>query len=229
MSTAGLRGYACGAVLALLTAACGGGGGGDAGPSTALSKPAAGSGDLQSGPVGEALPEPLRVVVTRDGQPVPDVTVTWSTASGTLAPATAQTDANGESNSVWTLGTTAGAVTATARVTDATGSPQTFTATADDGTGGTIVQVLTAGGTRFVPAGVSIAAGQTVTWVWGAGSTAHNIVPDAGGIPASSGTLASAPHTYAFTFATPGVYHYHCQAHGAAGGIGMSGTVTVTP
>ena len=228
MSTAGLRGYASGVVLGFLIAACGGGGG-DTGPSTTLAKPATGSGDLQSGPVGEALPAPLRVVVTRDGQPLPNEIVTWSTASGTLDPATAPTDANGVSSSVWTLGATGGAVTATARVTDATGSPQTFTATADDGTGGTTVQVLTAGGTRFAPAEVTIAAGETVTWVWGTNSTGHNIVPDAGNIPASSGPLASAPHTYAFTFDTPGVYHYHCQAHGSAGGVGMSGTVTVTP
>jgi plastocyanin len=66
-----------------------------------------------------------------------------------------------------------------------------------------------------------------VNWVWGSKSNGHNIVPDTGNTPESSGALANAPHTYSFTFNTPGTYHYHCQAHGGAGGVGMSGTVTV--
>ena len=45
--------------------------------------------------------------------------------------------------------------------------------------------------------------------------------------PATSGALASAPHSYSYTFNEVGTFHYHCQAHGNVGGVGMSGTVSV--
>ena len=45
--------------------------------------------------------------------------------------------------------------------------------------------------------------------------------------PPRSGNIADGPRTYSFTFTTAGVYHYHCENHGQAGGIGMAGTVTV--
>jgi plastocyanin len=37
------------------------------------------------------------------------------------------------------------------------------------------------------------------------------------------------PRHHSFTFETPGVYRYHCVTHGAVGGVGMSGTITVLP
>ena len=179
--------------------------------------------------VGEALPNDLRVVVTRDGEPASNVAVTWSTGSGSLDPSSAETDADGLSTSTWTLGDTPGAVTATASVTNATGSPVSFAATATDdgGPGGTIVQVLTEGGTRFDPKDIMVTVGTTVTWVWGTNAVSHNVVPDDGTTPATSGGLVSAPHDYQYTFNTVGTFHYHCQAHGNVGGVGMSGTVTV--
>ena len=93
------------------------------------------SGDLQTGLVGTALPNTLRVVVTRDGEPASGIPVAWSTASGSLDPTSAETDAEGVSTSTWTLGDTPGAVSATAGVTNATDSPVTFTATAIVGGG----------------------------------------------------------------------------------------------
>jgi plastocyanin len=225
----GRRPWVLGVMATLLAAACGSGG--DTGPDSphVIAKASTKSGDLQSGAVGAALPNDLRVVVTRDGAPASNVTVTWSTGSGSLDPASAQTDADGLSASTWTLGGTPGAVTARASVTNATGSPVTFTATAteDGGPGGTIVQVLTVGGTRFEPEDITVVVGTTVTWVWGTASVGHNIVPDNGVTPATSGGLASAPHDYQYTFNTVGTFHYHCQAHGNVGGVGMSGTVTV--
>jgi plastocyanin len=213
----------------LLAAACGSGD--DTGPESRpiIEKATTKSGDLQTGLVGEPLPNDLRVVVTRDGAPASDVAVTWSTGSGALTPASDLTDADGVSTSSWTLGDTPGAVTATAAVTNATGSPVTFTATAsDDGVpGGTIVQVLSEGGTRFEPKNITVTVGTTVTWVWGTNSVGHNVVPDDGVTPETSGGLASAPHDYQFTFNTVGTFAYHCLAHGNVGGVGMSGTVTV--
>jgi plastocyanin len=219
-----------GVMAVVLSAACGSGD--DTGPGQSplvIAKTTTKSGDLQTGLVGGALPSALRVVVTRDGAPASNVGVTWFTGSGSLDPTSAQTDADGLSSSTWTLGGTPGAMTATASVTGATGSPVSFTATATDDGGptGTIVQVLTEGGTRFDPANITVAVGTTVTWVWGTNAVGHNVVPDDGTTPAASGGLANAPNSYQYTFHTVGTFHYHCQAHGNVGGVGMSGTVTV--
>jgi plastocyanin len=211
----------------VLGAACGD----DAGPVQSppvVAKAATENGDLQSGMFGTALPNALRVVVTRDGEPASGVPVAWSTGSGSLNPSSAETGADGFSSSTWTLGNTPGAVTATASVTNATGSPVTFTATVTGGGGGedVIVQVLS-DAPRFEPEDLIVAVGTTVTWVWGTNATGHNVVPDDGNTPASSGALASAPNSYQYTFNTVGTFHYHCQAHGNVGGVGMSGTVSV--
>ena len=223
------RTWVVGVTAALLAAACGSGDNTAPESRPIVTKTATKSGDLQSGVVSEALPNDLRVVVTRDGAPAPGVGVTWSTGSGTLAPSSDQTDADGLSTSTWTLGDTPGAVTATASVTNATGSPVTFTATATDdgGPGGTIVQVLSEPTPRFDPEDIMVVVGTTITWVWGTASVGHNIVPDNGVTPAASGGLASAPHDYQYTFNTLGTFHYHCQAHGNVGGVGMSGTDSV--
>ena len=196
------------------------------------------SGNAQSGPPGEALANPLRVVITRASEPQQGVEVTWATTGGgSLAPTTSTSDGAGIATSTWTLGPTEGAQSATATVADADGSPVTFSATAESDEPppppppppDAIIQVLGPAGTnRFSPTNVTIQAGETVEWQWGPGAIGHNVGPDATQ-PTSSGSLASAPHTYSFTFDTPGTYHYHCAAHGGVGGVGMSGTVTVTP
>jgi hypothetical protein len=142
-----------GVMAVALGAACGSGD--DTGPvqsPAVVAKPATKSGDLQNGLAGTALPNVLRVVVTRDGEPASGVPVAWSTGSGSLSPSSDETDGDGLSTSAWTLGTTPGAVTATASVTNATGSPVTFTATVTEGGGeDVIVQVLS--DQRFEPVG----------------------------------------------------------------------------
>jgi plastocyanin len=188
------------------------------------------SGDAQSGPANTALPSELRVLVTRDGAPASDVTVSWATGSGgSLNPSSDQTDADGLSTSLWTLGPATGPQSATARVEGGgLNSTVTFTATATSGTAGHVVQVISAdaqGGNRFVPDNLTVVVGTTVTWEWVDDASAHNVVPDDGTTPAPSGSLVSAPHTYQYTFTAPGTFLYHCQAHGT---LGMTGTVTVT-
>lgn len=219
---------ALGVMAMALGAACGSGG--DTGPvqsPAVVAKATTKSGDLQTGLVGGALPNPLRVVVTRDGEPASGVAVSWSTGSGSLTPSSNETDGDGVSSSTWTLGDTPGEVAATAGVTNATGSPVTFTATAIVGGGeDAIVQVLS-DAPRFDPEETLVVVGTTVRWVWGANATGHNVVPDDGTTPATSGALASAPNSYSYTFNDVGTFHYHCQAHGDVGGVGMSGTVSV--
>lgn len=194
------------------------------------------SGNGQTGPAGEALPEDLRVVITRASEPQEGVDVNWATAQGgTLDPTTGVTGADGIASTTWTLGPNGGAQVATATVADAEGSPVTFTATAEaDGPvppppADVTIQVLgPSGGNRFDPADVTIQAGQTVAWVWPNGSLAHNVAPD-DEEPEPSGPLANGPNEYRFTFATAGTYDYYCANHGNPGGVGMSGTVTVEP
>ena len=112
-----------------------------------IAKAPTNSGDDQTGPVGQALANALRVLVTVDGEPQPDVSVTWSTTDGSLAPSSVATDADGISATTWTLGTTTGTQTALATLEGASGSPVTFTATATAATI-TIAKAPTSSGDR---------------------------------------------------------------------------------
>jgi plastocyanin len=116
--------------LALACSSSDSGGGGGPNPNLVLAKTAANSGDAQTATVGQALALPVRVILTNNGAAEQGTTVNWATASGTID-ATSITDVDGVATATWTLGNTSGPVTATATVTDATGSPITFTATAD--------------------------------------------------------------------------------------------------
>jgi len=63
------------------------------------------SGNNQEGNSGESLEDPLVVrVVDLDGDPVPRVTVEWSTTTGSMDPETTVTDEEGLATSTWTLG-----------------------------------------------------------------------------------------------------------------------------
>jgi hypothetical protein len=91
------------------------------------------SGDAQIGPIGQPLDDALRVVVTRDGQPVEDVEVQWlTTTGGSFTQGTTTTDANGVATATWILGPEPGDQAASARVVGAEGSPVLFSATAFD-------------------------------------------------------------------------------------------------
>ena len=74
------------------------------------------SGDLQNGTAGQKLPAALEVKV-RDqfGNPVAGVPVSWSASSGSLSPISGVSDADGLVATSWTLGSTLGESTATAR------------------------------------------------------------------------------------------------------------------
>jgi hypothetical protein len=97
-------------------------------------------GDGQIGQVGQPLVNPLVVVVTDDaGDPVENVTVSWSAQNGgSVSAASVKTGSNGRASVVRTLGPTSGEQTTTASVTGLDGSPVTFVSTATEGpvTGG---------------------------------------------------------------------------------------------
>jgi len=85
----------------------------------------------------------------------------------------------------------------------------------------------------FTPAHVVIRAGDRVTWTNTGGL--HNVAADDGSFRCANGCDAtggdgdpsSAAWVATVDFFAPDLVPYHCEIHGAAGGVGMSGTVTV--
>jgi len=198
------------------------------------------SGDKQVGIAGEPLSADLRARVTRDGKPAEGVTVYWTTMQGTMNPPADVTDADGITASRWTTKGDYVEQEAYASLDPVTGPrpPGTvlphmimYTALAyPDPDGPNTVLVLNDSlGNRFDPANIGVPPGTQVIWYWPPGSAGHNVVPDDGNAPATSGAPADYPKYLAFTFVNPGVYHYHCAVHGGPGGVGMSGSVTVKP
>lgn len=218
------------ATLAALAALIGCGGGERAAPNPPtleIAKPESSSGDAQVAAAGTMLPLALRVIVTADSAPAAGVPVVWATSEGSVTPALDTTDEDGVSTARWTLKRLFAQQVAGASLTSG-GAPVRFTAIATpDPAASNTVLVRGDGANRFDPTDITIAVGDTVNWVWPEGSEGHNIVPDDGDTPPQSGPLQSFPKFHSFRFATPGVFRYHCMAHGAAGGVGMSGTVTV--
>jgi len=195
--------------------------GGDSVPPTTPTKIEMVSGNGQNGVVGQPLPSPLVVVVTDDnGNPVPDVQVTWAAqGGGSVSSPVTQTGSNGHASVTRILGTELGpqGTTATASLD---GSPITFTSTAvEPGAPGSIVittnpPVSALDGEVFDPAvqpvvqvrdGAGIpAAGVQVTATATSGGTLEGhteVTTDANGMAAFAdlGLRGTGTHTLAFT------------------------------
>ncbi|MFB3057703.1 MAG: T9SS type A sorting domain-containing protein [Ignavibacteriaceae bacterium] len=76
---------------------------------------------------------------------------------------------------------------------------------------------------EFTVADITISVGDTVVWRNDEG--VHDV--DADDNSFTSGDPANAPWTFEHVFTAKGVNPYFCSVHGAAGGQGMSGVVTV--
>jgi plastocyanin len=81
--------------------------------------------DGQTGVVGTALPLPLRVKVTSEGELKAGMVVHWHPTVGTMSPGTSTTDTEGIAVAEWLLGTVAGSGKVEVTVDDAS-SPATF-------------------------------------------------------------------------------------------------------
>ena len=88
----------------------------------------------------------------------------------------------------------------------------------------------------FSPSNLTITAGDTVTFRNGGGF--HNVASDPGSVTTfrcadgcdgagGNGNLSSASWSATVTFPTAGTSAYHCEAHGAPGGVGMAGRITI--
>jgi plastocyanin len=108
------------------------------------------------------------------------------------------------------------------------GSTPTSPTTGGGGGGGNIPpNTILVSNNSFSPSQLTVAVGTTVTWSWANGAFDHNVVPDNGSVPATSGSPMNGPHTYTYTFNTPGTFRFYCQVHGGPGGEGMAGSVVV--
>jgi PKD repeat protein len=141
------------------------------------------AGDLQSAPVGTALPASLVVRVTDAfGNPVSGVPVNWTAdGGGSVSAASTLTDVNGQTSVQRTLGPTAGPQT-TSATADLAGSPIIFNHTA---TAGNAARVLVFAGdgqeaapgarlpeplvVQVLDAQSNPIVGRAVTWVIGIG------------------------------------------------------------
>jgi len=77
---------------------------------------------------------------------------------------------------------------------------------------------------KFIEKELTVKVGTTVTWVM-EGNFPHTVTADDGSF--DSGQMRNG-ETFSFTFNEVGVFPYYCSNHGAAGGQGMAGTITVT-
>ena len=184
------------------------------------------SGDGQSAAAGAALGQPLVVsVVDALDRPVQGQTVAFTVdaGGGTVAPATASTDADGLASANWTLGTGAGTQSVKAQV-QAAGLPAPlvagFTATATSGTGAILEPV--SGDNQTAPVKSALAdslvvrvtdalqnpvAGVEVQWsVDGGGSISPlTVTTGADGLAAAERVLGSAAGTQTAQAAATGL------------------------
>jgi plastocyanin len=95
------------------------------------------------------------------------------------------------------------------------------------GTAATFMVQVGGNTNSFSPKSLTINAGDTVIWTNAGGF--HNVVADDGSF--RNGNASSAAWTFSRTFnptgPLPTTIGYYCEVHGARGGIGMAGTITV--
>lgn len=134
-------------------------------PSTAPGSISAISGGSQTATVGATLPQPLGVrVLSTGGDPMEGIAVQWAVTrgGGNVSATSTRTNASGEAQVSWTMGTTAGAGEVTASVSGL--SPQVFNATA---TAGPVASVVVSPDPATVVAGKTLSFSASATDAFG--------------------------------------------------------------
>lgn len=183
------------------------------------------SGDSQLVDTSHALASPLVVkAVDQFGNARSGVTVQWNvtSANATVSPPSDTTLANGTASATVTSGASTGAVTVTATAAGLVGSPVTFGATIAH----SALFTVQVGNNTFTSDSLIIQAGDRVQWVWGSTAVTHNVTSDPSPSFASSTNLGANATYGPITFATPGLYYYHCTIHGTTRS-GMYGVIVV--
>jgi plastocyanin len=186
-------------------------------------------GNGQVGNINSQLPQQLQAkVADQFGNGIAGVDVAWAATGGTTSAPTVPTNSSGISAVTVTLGGTPGPVTVTATSGSLTGSPLTFTATAQTPppipTSATVqvgnIFFKSSHNTTQNPAVDTVAVGGTVTWNWAGGT---HTVQSTGSPSFTSSNPPQSSGTYAVTFSAAGTYVYDCAVHGTA----MTGRVVV--
>ena len=215
--------------------ACGGGGDDGGGPPAGTNTLSKESGDNQNGTVNAQLASDFCVKVTQSGSAVSGVAVNWTTSSGgSLTPPSSSTAANGIACSRLTLGTAAGAQSAQAAVSGATGSPVSFGATAAAGPATTLVksggdnQSANVNADLTEPLGVRVTdnfgngiSAALVTWLVSSGSADLN--------PASGNTNATGLATTTVTVTAAGPIVITASSAGLVGSPQTFNATGTTP
>lgn len=183
-------------IVSVLLLSCGGGDSTQGPGTVSIAKASGASGDAQSGTVGQPLANPLRIVVTSDGAPQAGTTVAWAAGSGgSIAPASAVTDASGIATGTWTLGQAAGAQAAQATLAGASGSPVAFSATAAAGAAASMAATTGGGQTGSVGSALATPLQVRVVDQFGngvAGATVSWAVTSGGGSVAPAASVSNA-------------------------------------
>lgn len=157
------------------------------------------AGNGQTAQPGAVLASPLIVEVTdQNGDPSPDVTVTWAvvTGGGTIAPFTSTTDASGKTSAQFTLGPDEGEHKAQAVVDGLPGSPVEFFATAATEVSPVVLSVVAGGNnvSEQFSSDLWVHGNHAYTGTWNSGTEEGSLlnlwVLTASGAPSLAGTLA---------------------------------------
>ena len=108
-----------------------------------------------------------------------------------------------------------------------------FTSCTDDDPSDLLVsEVISAQDDFFTPKVDTIQVGTIVTWV-NEGAHDHTVDSDEeivnGQIARIFDREIAPGEQFSFRFLQPGEFPYHCEFHGAVGGVGMSGVIVVVP
>jgi alpha-tubulin suppressor-like RCC1 family protein len=194
------------------------------------------TGDVQSGPLAQALPQALTVrVVDAGGEPVEGAAVTWSvlTGGGTVNPPTGVSNAQGLVSTTWTLGPALGSNTVRAYLTRGYNlDSATFSATATVGP----PVIVTLDSTALPPATAVVGAPVTVRYKvkdqFGnavAGATVNFAATAGSGTVSPTSAVSDANGLVSTTWTTPGVIGTRSLTATLASGSVVSVSLTTTP
>jgi hypothetical protein len=197
-------------------------------------------GNEQSATAGSAL-DPIAVRVTDEfGNPVANVPVDWTAASGTVDPASSTTGDDGLASTIWTLGTGAGSQSATATSDGLSGSPVTFTAEARAGSPDELVGV--SGDDQSAAPGTELPAplvvrlvddrgngvpNRAVSWVvatGGGSASPATSTTDSDGRASTRWTIGAGANTLNAVVSGVGVVGFTATGTGGGGGGGGGGS-----